>query len=129
MRFFDRQRPLSDNIPLGQWPSGGTFGLPVLYVEPAEAAASAGPDDPPDASWIVTAYMPMSSNAFSGFTARFGSKAELFDFFARWLADPERELLETFKYDPSSAKRKERVRTAVRTKVIASGLAALGLDD
>lgn len=132
MRFFDPQRPQSDGILLGQWPAshgGGTFGLPVLYVEPATAS---GPDEPgavPDASWLVTAHMPMSSGGFSGFQAKFSSCEELAAFQLRWLEDPERELLETFRYDPSLQRRKEAGRKIIRERVVSVGLAALGLDD
>lgn len=131
MKFFDPQRPQSDGILLGQWPAshgGGTFGLPVLYVEPAESAAGSS-DSSPDASWLVTAYMPMSSGGFSGFQAQFNSSAALAAFQLRWLEDPERELLETFKYDPSVQRRKEVGRQIIRQRIVSAGLAELGLGD
>ena len=120
MRYFDSSRPHYGDGPLHAGaPTGHHVALPALYIKPEQR-------DDGSVVWAIEGYLAVSSGAFRGFRTEVTDMAA---FCARYLEDPEKVLREEFGYTfdvKEFAKRGNARRTA---SAVATGLAALGLDD
>lgn len=121
MRLFDPQRKTYGEGRLyAGAPEGHNVGVPGLYVEPN--ATDAG------ATWEIRVFMAISNGTYRGFSTDVAA-ADLAQFFAQWLDDPEKVLAERLGYVYNA---KDFVRKATKRRTdadVAQGLAALGLDD
>lgn len=120
MKYFDPARPHYGEAPLhATAPSGHMVSLPSLYIKPEQR-------DDGSVVWAIEGYMHVSTGSFRGFHAEV---TDLAAFAQRYLEDPEQVLRDEFGYTFDAKEFAQRANKRRVATSVASGLAALGLDD